>query len=73
MRSWVYGGEGKGGEGTYDERVVVVLELGEPAAAGVGGHGCGECPFVDCGCVFLVERGGDEGFEDEPAAEVDAA
>ena len=39
----------------------------------VGAEQGGQGPFVvGCAVEGLVERGGDEGFEDEEAAEVDA-
>ena len=61
---------------THNERVVMRLELVQPAIGRVVRHRETECPLVDDGeadiLVFLEERGGDEWFEDEPAAEVDA-
>jgi hypothetical protein len=46
----------------------VVFDLGETAVGGVGGHEGGEGPFIVGACVGLVQRGGDEGFEDYEAA-----
>lgn len=54
----------------------MVLDLLEAARGrGVVDHSDGERPFVGDGesevLVFLVQGGGNEGFEDEPSPEVD--
>ena len=58
---------------TYDESVVVVLQLTEPAVCRVCCHQGAECPLIDCAssCVWLEECRGNEGFQHKPSANID--
>jgi len=64
---------GVSGNLTYDESVIVVLQLIEAAVCRVCRHQGAKRPLIDCAssCVWLKECRGNEGFQHKPSANID--
>jgi len=58
---------------TYDESVIVVLQLTEPAVCRIRSHQGAECPLIDRASagVWLEECRGNEGLQHKPSANID--
>ena len=68
-----HAGRGVSGGLTYDESVIVALQLAESAVCRVCCHQGAECPLIDCASsrVWLEECRGNEGFQHKPSANID--
>ena len=58
---------------TYDESIIMALQLGESAIRRVGRHQSADRPLINCAGVSipLEEVRGDKGLQHEPSANVD--
>jgi len=57
---------------TYDESIVMILELVDATAFRVCGHGDGECPFIYGSGILLIIRWRDKRLHDQPSSQIDA-